>query len=205
MPTPLLPNPNRRHQVTRVAQSRARELIIAYLAAAKTSTDTSSIFGPVGAALHPNARLTKAGPVAHPSGVGALVLRNLERVGAGLNGEIWEPEPGEKEMDEGRKGEGDLRGEVEAERTEHVAGGVREEWQDKEEFEREQDQDVFLRDDDITGQDVPRIKVMQTQMRVEEVTNITVDKEFRKKLKKERLKQTKRTKMETQQKVASRT
>jgi hypothetical protein len=132
------------------------------------------------------------------------VLRNLERVAAGLNGEIWEPEPDEKDLDEGRKVEGDLREEFEAERTDDVAAGVREEWQDKEEFEREQDQDVFLRDDDITGQDVPRIKVTRAQMRDEEATNITVDKEFRKKLKKDRRKEEKRIKTETQKEVASR-
>lgn len=93
-------------------------------------------------------------------GVAGLVLRNLERVRAGLKGEFWAAEPAEEglELAGGGKEQGFPGG-----KEMEMDGADREEgwedgWQDKEEFEREQEQEVFVRDDDVTGKDVPSLK-----------------------------------------------
>lgn len=219
------PPPIQHHRTTQISQSRALELISAYLDATKATTDLaptptapspspslsspnnppptskSSIPSPAprGAALHPNAVLTEAGPVAPGGGAAGLVLRNLERVRAGLKGEMWAPGLGEVGLGEGSREPGDLGGEMEME----MEGADRKEgweegWQDKEEFEREQEQDVFVRDEDVTGKEGPSVKARLARM--EEETGLpsrrgggtVIDKEARKKAKSQRRKEEKR-------------
>lgn len=215
MSTSLPPPPIRHHLTTCIPQSRALDLISAYVAAANTSTEASSttnntsstspltipLFTPSGAALHPNALLTEAGPVAPSGGVAGLVLRNLERVRAGLRGEIWAAEPegegeGEKGWEGAKNGEGDLRVEMEVERMGGEGENVAQEgWQDKEEFERQQELEVGVSDEDTTGKGVPKVKVAPERLGEEArllKERSSVDKEDRKKRKKEKRTQEKR-------------
>lgn len=70
--------PYHHHSTERISQSHALSLLSSYLAAAATE-----------AYLHPNALLTESGPVTPSSGAHSmgLVLHNLKRVEAGLKGE----------------------------------------------------------------------------------------------------------------------
>lgn len=130
-------------------------------------------------------------------GVAGLVLRNLERVRAGLKGETWAAEPGEEGLDESRKEQGYLGEELKKEREDKEAG-LEDGWQDKEEFEREQEQEVFVRDEDITGKEVPMVKATPTRMGDEsglvkrKDVDAMIDKKARKKLKMERRKEERR-------------
>lgn len=146
--------------------------------------------------------------MAPTGGVAGLVLRNLERVRAGLKGEIWAAEPGERGVDEvgdeevvrSPGGEEVVRypgGEVEIERGEGEVGAVAG-WQEKEEFERQQGPEVFGRDEDVTGKGmppgkgVPRVKATPAriwdgaELLREEGMDARLDKNARKKMKKER-------------------
>lgn len=135
--------------------------------------------------------------MAPAGGVAGLVLRNLERVRAGLKGEIWAAGPGEEWLDESRKEQGYLGGGMEMERAEK-GERVEDGWQDKEEFEREQEQEVFIRDEDITGKEVPRVKATSTQMGegarmvIKRGTDAVMDKRDRKMMKMARRKQERR-------------
>jgi len=108
-----------------ITQEQALQHIQTYLALTKSAPY-----------LLPNARLEPSGPTAGSSG--HVTIRNLERVEAGLRGEslapsldIFAPTSAE-ENGEGIVGEGN---------------GEEMEWQDKDEFEREQD--------DIEGEIMP--------------------------------------------------
>lgn len=130
-------------------------------------------------------------------GVAGLVLRNLERVRAGLKGESWVAEPAEEGLwlDESRKEQGFL-GEGKMEMGGASRGeGWEDGWQDKEEFEREQEQEVFVRDEDVTAKDVPSVTAMPA--RIDEGSrpvnrngeDATIDRHARKKAKKARRKE----------------
>lgn len=180
--------PPHRHLTTaRIPPSRALSLLSAYLVA---STQDAS--------LHPNALLAESGPTVTSSsstghsaggrrGGGGLVLHNLRRVEAGLKGEylgagaeagFWgESLEGKNEGDEERRSPTSLRnvgvgeGNAAAPGTE---GGLEgwdgeDEWQDREEFEREQvvvgggalgekGMEVERRDREVNEVEVPRVK-----------------------------------------------
>lgn len=145
--------------------------------------------------------------MAPAGGVASLVLRNLERVRAGLKGEIWAAELGEKGVDE--DGDEEMVGfpgrEVEIEPREGKVGAEAG-WQEKEDFEREQEQGVFVRDEDVTGKGmppekgVPRVKATRAQMGDgtellrEEGMDAGLYKETRRKMKKERRRDDRRVK-----------
>ncbi|KAK4697959.1 hypothetical protein P7C71_g195, partial [Lecanoromycetidae sp. Uapishka_2] len=121
--------PHRLHASKPISVTEALNLVSAYLSA--TATDPS---------LHPNALHTDNGPIVPSAGSNTgLVLHNLRRVEAGLRGEQLGPDPitqGFGEEDVGMT-------EVGMPREERVAGQpdleMEGEWQDKEQYEREQD------------------------------------------------------------------
>ena len=178
--------PHRLHSSTQVSPSRALSLLSAYLEA--TATDPS---------LHPNALLTENGPITPSSGSSTgLVLHTLKRVEAGLRGEHL---AADFKFD---KFGGDglpefMRGKAEhpvattgGSQIEHPNGAAESEWQDKEEFEREQEVvggDIGDRDNAVEGRfeeeggQVPTVKTVSTKNMKE--------KEGRKKAKRERRKQ----------------
>ena len=133
--------PTHHHSHHRIPLSHAHTLVAAYLSA--SATDPS---------LHPNALLTENGPITPNAGSNTgLVLHNLKRVEAGLRGEylgaylelgkkgaLLEDLDGalgvvddttKRNEERGMSGEGRTGGTVEAE----------EDWQDRSEFEREQE------------------------------------------------------------------
>ncbi|KAL2040116.1 hypothetical protein N7G274_007019 [Stereocaulon virgatum] len=129
--------PHRLHTTTQISPSQALTLLSAYLHA--TTTDPS---------LHPNALLTDNGPITPSSGsTTGLVLHNLKRVEAGLRGEHLAADlTFEKFGGEGLPGLMPVGGGSEG--GKEVVGGAKEAdldlgmeggWQDKEEFEREQE------------------------------------------------------------------
>lgn len=121
--------PTTHHTTTPLSPARALTLLTAYLSAATTN-----------ASLHPNALLTETGPIAQSSGSNTgLVLHNLKRVEAGLRGEHLAADLTFKEF--GRDGLPDLMtdGGLEGVRTGGKEGTEEKTWQDKGEFEREQD------------------------------------------------------------------
>ncbi|MCJ1455571.1 hypothetical protein MMC28_005926 [Mycoblastus sanguinarius] len=172
--------PCHHHSSRRIPQSEALSLLSAYLEAA--ATDPS---------LHPNALLTENGPVAPSSGSNTgLVLHNLKRVEAGLKGEHLAADLAFNDLD----GDGPLlpdltAGELPAssvrnEGQTHVV--VEDEWQDREQFEREQEVvqgEIGKRDNSVEGGiaeggQVPMVKA----------TASSGDTDAKKKAKKERLK-----------------
>ncbi len=169
------------HSSIPISTTEALSLLSAYLEA--TTTDPS---------LHPSAHLTEHGPIAPASGPNTgLVLHNLRRVEAGLRGENL----GEDLTFQKYGGDGlpELMPTGIAEDAgDHIyeeQGGVEMEgeWQDKAEFERQQEVvqgDVGKRDNaadggfEAEGGDVPRVIA----------TWGSKDREARKKAKKERTK-----------------
>lgn len=178
--------PYRLHSSTQVSPSRAHFLLSAYLEA--TATDAS---------LHPNALLTENGPITPSSGSSTgLVLHTLKRVEAGLRGEHLAADltfekfggNGLPELVPGNAGNAVVT--ADGSQMEHQNGEVEGGWQDKEEFEREQELvegDIGDRDNAVEGGfeeeggKVPMVKTIPTK-RLKE-------KEERKKAKKERRKQ----------------
>lgn len=178
--------PHRLHSSTQVLPSRALSLLSAYLEA--TATDPS---------LHPNALLTENGPITPSSGSSTgLVLHTLKRVEAGLRGEHL---AADLKFD---KFGGDGLPELMPGKAEHPVvtvggssieqpnGALESEWQDKEEFEREQEVvggDIGDRDNAVEGgfEDeggkVPMVKTISKRSMKE--------KEERKKAKKEKRKE----------------
>ena len=169
-----------------ISTSEALSLLSAYLEA--TNTDPS---------LHPNAHLTEHGPVAPSSGPNiGLVLHNLRRVEAGLRGEnlgedltfqkyggegLPELMPNGVVMDTGDH----MPRSSSSKEQEYV--GMEGEWQDKAEFERQQEVvqgDIGKRNNAVVGScgeeggSVPRVKA----------TWGPEDKEAKKKAKKEKKK-----------------
>lgn len=178
------------HTNTHISTSKALSLLSAYLEA--TTTDPS---------LHPGAHLTEHGPVAPASGQNTgLVLHNLRRVEAGLRGENLGEDLTFRKY--GGNGLPDLMPTGVAEDvSNHVHRGsfteeqgdveVAGEWQDKTEFERQQEVvqgDIGKRDNAIDGgfEDegglVPRVIA----------TWDPIDKEARREAKKERNKKIKK-------------
>lgn len=173
--------PLRKHASTHIRPSRALSLLSAYLAA---STQDAS--------LHPNAILAESGPKAgalssstggHSAGVvgrGGLVLHNLRRVEAGLRGEYLGAEggftlqgvkEGEEDEESGVRDVGAREGNAAAVAAGGLGGGLEgeDEWQDREEFEREQvvvgggalgekTIEVETRDREVDEVEVPRVK-----------------------------------------------
>lgn len=216
--------PNRHHTTTRIPPSRALSLLSAYLAA---STQDASLHpnallaesGPKAAAF------SSSSSVGHSAGSGGrggggLVLHNLRRVEAGLKGEYLGPGAevgfrgdlldGENEgyEDEERRLRTSLRdvgirgGNLVAAETGTVGGLEEEEredeWQDREEFEREQvvvgggslgekEMEVEKRDREVNEVEVPRVK-----------ETISGDKEERKRKKERRMKEKMEAKMKRQ-------
>ncbi|CAF9915476.1 hypothetical protein IMSHALPRED_002617 [Imshaugia aleurites] len=183
--------PTVHHASTPLSPSQTLTLLTAYLSG--THTDPS---------LHPSAHLTEHGPVAPSTGPNTgLVLHNLRRVEAGLRGENLGDDAtfrkyggdglpglvvgnGAADEEEARRG---WRGEGEA------GQGAEGEWQDKAEFERQQEVvqgDVGERDNGVDGGFeeeggvVPRVKS----------TWDPGDTDARKKAKKERRKKTNKEK-----------
>ena len=172
------------HSTIHISTSEALSLVSAYLEA--SSADSS---------LHPNAHLTEHGPVAPSSSTG-LVLHNLRRVEAGLRGENL----GEDLISSKYGGDGLpelMSNGVAKDTSEHVHRDtshkeqrdveIEDEWQDKSEFERQQELvqgDIGKRDNAVDGgfQEeegyVPRVKA----------TWGPGDKDAKKKAKKERKK-----------------
>lgn len=170
------------HSSIPISSSEALSLLSAYLEA--TNTDPS---------LHPSAHLTEHGPVAPSSGPNTgIVLHNLRRVEAGLRGESLGEDLTFRKY--GGDGLPELMGDGVAEGAgestsyeEHGGVEMQGEWQDKAEFERQQEVvqgDVGKRDNAVDGGFeeeggvVPRVKA----------TWGFEDKEAKKKAKKERIK-----------------
>ncbi|KAL8741053.1 MAG: hypothetical protein Q9190_006295, partial [Brigantiaea leucoxantha] len=119
----------------RVSTSEAHALLTAFLDASATD-----------ASLHPNALLTEAGPITASTGANTgLVLHNLKRVQAGLEGKHLAAELTLKDLDADslpnslpiRNGKlGEEEGLEPA--TVEVKPGGNDDWQDKGEYEREQ-------------------------------------------------------------------
>ena len=127
--------PHRFHSSTQVSPSRALLLLSAYLEA--TATDAS---------LHPNALFTENGPITPSSGSSTgLVLHTLKRVEAGLRGEHLAADLAFEKFDGDALPEpifgnaGNPVPTVEGSQMKQHTGAVEGEWQDKEEFEREQE------------------------------------------------------------------
>jgi hypothetical protein len=174
--------PTRRQSSRRVAPAEALGLVSAYLEDA--TTDFS---------LRPNAQLTDDGPIAAMAGSETnLVLHNLRRVEAGLQGRHLRRDPPSAnstgpgwagaEQDAGSEGGATPGGGADGE----MGGGG---WQDKAEFEREQEivqGEVGIRnyaevDGVAGGVDVPRVAM-------------GIDKDARKRNKAERRKKEQRKK-----------
>ncbi|KAF2198201.1 hypothetical protein GQ43DRAFT_340335, partial [Delitschia confertaspora ATCC 74209] len=163
--------------------------------------------------LHPDALLTPTGPTfsSHGGPMGGVVMHNLRRVAAGLRGEVLEVEV-EVEGGEGGEGLGEGVGHVEV--AERVVGGavggtgkkdvkglkdVEEGWQAMSEYEREEgaievgeigDRDHFVG----AGGEEPVVEVHGEDGESKKRKGEGLDKEARKKAKKERNKEFKRKK-----------
>lgn len=123
--------PIHHHSSQCISPPQAQQLLASFLET--TATDPS---------LHPNALLTEDGPVNRSSSMG-LVLHNLERVEAGLRGVHLAADLSFKGF--GGEGLPDLmndvlmNSEVEGERSKaEPENNLMPDWQDKEEYEREQ-------------------------------------------------------------------
>ena len=178
--------PHRLHGSRRVSQSEALELISKYLEDATTD-----------ASLQPNALLTEAGPVSASQGATlGLILHNLQRVEAGLRGEHLAVEEDNAEGDDDAQ-ENLIDNGVPNGDDERDAGAG--EWQDKDEFEREQDveqgelgeRQAPVVEGPAGEADVPEIKTSMSQK----------EKNARKDAKKAKRKQEKRDKEEKRKKL----
>ena len=183
--------PIRHHSTTPISTQTALSLLSNYLEA--TLTDAS---------LHPNAILTENGPITPAVGESTgLVLHNLRRVEAGLKGEHLEADSTLEKHDEhglsGLKVDDAIAGatEIPIDNPREPGQELEGEWQDKEQFEREQDivqGELGARDNashsghERDGGDVPKVKATVT----------SEDKDARKRRKKERKKREQREKEE---------
>lgn len=183
-------HPPFRHYATRqIASSRALSLLSQYLAAAGSD-----------ASFHPNALLTEAGPVTPSSGTHqmGLVLHNLQRVEAGLRGEQLTTELAWDHHIEGEPNGTDLgpqglvHGANDSLATNHDG------WQDKAEFDREQDieQGEMGDKDNLVGDQGDGIRVPNVWV---EGTKSATEKDARKRKKKERRLQDRRAVLAKQQ------
>ncbi|KAI4103680.1 MAG: hypothetical protein L6R37_003686 [Teloschistes peruensis] len=124
--------PTNHHDGQRITTHRAQQLLARFLD--QTATDAS---------LHPNALLTENGPITPSSGSTGLVLHNLKRVEAGLRGEHLAADLSFKTF--GGEGLPNLMGSgilnsdlTKQHRKEGEIQDFQEDWQDKDEYEREQ-------------------------------------------------------------------
>lgn len=124
--------PIRHHSSQRISTQQAQQLLAEFLE--ETTTDAS---------LHPNALLTENGPITPSSGSTGLVLHNLKRVEAGLRGEHLAADLTFKDF--GGEGLPDLTvneapngDRAEKSSKKEAEQGFEEDWQDKDEYEREQ-------------------------------------------------------------------
>lgn len=172
--------PHRLHSSQVVSSSHARTIIFAYLEAA--TADPS---------LHPDAVLTENGPIAPASGAATgLVLHNLKRIEAGLRGEYLAPDlevegfeaDGLPNTELQKMGITSLSGPAQDRREVQETENLDMEWQDKDEYEREQE---------IIRGDVGNIKSTMDEepeimRRPTKVVKSISEKEARKRAKKER-------------------
>ncbi|KAL4736862.1 hypothetical protein BDV11DRAFT_192957 [Aspergillus similis] len=172
-PTPLPPttilssNP--------ITQAVAHDFLAAYLDRATTDP-----------ALQPNAGISEHGPVSRTTAAAPnIILHNLKRVQAGLAGEVLGRDLAIAEMKEGAQL-------AQAQSGNDNADGT---WEDKAQFEQEQDgyqvYDANVQDQP-EGMDVDNVD--ETEGKVAATTG-TLDKEERKRLKKERRKAEKKAKL----------
>ncbi|KAL9587373.1 MAG: hypothetical protein Q9212_000300 [Teloschistes hypoglaucus] len=124
--------PTNHHDGQRITTHRAQQLLARFLD--QTATDAS---------LHPNALLTENGPITPSSGSTGLVLHNLKRVEAGLRGQHLAADLSFKAFGgEGLPnlmGNGTLDGDLTKQHgKEGEIQDFQEDWQDKDEYEREQ-------------------------------------------------------------------
>ncbi|KAL8812713.1 MAG: hypothetical protein Q9200_000823 [Gallowayella weberi] len=183
--------PVRHHSSQRISPSKAQEFLAAFLEA--TTIDSS---------LHPNALLTEDGPMNASSGSTGLVLHNLKRVEAGLRGEHLAADLTFKDF--GGEGLPSLMSNgipiagAENDRSNGEAGqDALLDWQDKEEYEREQaieHGDLGSRNTAIAdlGPDKPSNKVGEVPAVHQAEGANKVDKLDRKRKKKEKRDQKKR-------------
>ena len=182
-----------------IPASQALDLLSTYLIA--TNTDAS---------LHPNALLTESGPISANSGSNTgLVLHNLKRVEAGLRGEhlgadlsfskfggegLPELQVGKDEGGTSTDKAGLAKGAVVDGQDQDVdMENAEEGWQDKSEFEREQEVtqgETGKRMPNVVEGEVPNVRESKS----------TGDKEDRKKRKKQRRNQEKSMKEEMRRK-----
>ena len=127
--------PSYNHSSKKISPSQALELLSSYLAESATNPS-----------LHPNAFLTEAGPVTPTSGSSTgLTLHNLKRIEAGLRGEILATDFS-LERQRSEQGENgflrvtDSASIVDDEGKPPLDAGTEEvKWQDRGEYEREQE------------------------------------------------------------------
>ncbi|MCJ1441707.1 MAG: hypothetical protein MMC23_002199 [Stictis urceolatum] len=173
--------PQRIHSSRTIAQSEALDFVTDYLEAAVDD-----------ASLHPNALLTESGPISSTQGANlGLVLHNLKRFQAGLRGEHLEAE-----LDLTNLQEDALPDSVNEEGPSGQASttaDVNGDWQDKEEFEREQEEEQGEIGQQISATQETLPGATKSSQSIE--LN-ALDKEARKKRKKEKRLQEKRQKAE---------
>ncbi|KAL8970931.1 MAG: hypothetical protein Q9183_001289 [Haloplaca sp. 2 TL-2023] len=116
------------HSSQQVSTGQAQKLLADFLQ--RTTTDTS---------LHPNAHFTPHGPV-NPSGDGStgIVLHNLKRIEAGLRGEHLSADVLFQNLGEGVSDHIATNGGRAEEQGQQPEQEFIDDWQDKEEYEREQ-------------------------------------------------------------------
>ena len=183
--------PHQHHATRRVSPSEAVTLLSTYLHQA--ITDPS---------LHPNALLTEDGPITPSTGsTTGLILHNLERLEAGLRGERLATE--QASLTRGDiNGQSNMNGIIDHPDSKGVEGRIDEEgervmgmdWQDRGEFEREQDivqGEIGLRDNAVMDGG-HLVDGEEASVRGKVKIGDGAEKEMRRRAKKERKKQLKR-------------
>ncbi|KAL4808991.1 hypothetical protein BDV18DRAFT_133682 [Aspergillus unguis] len=168
-PTPLPPTTILTTQP--ISQTVAHDFLAAYLDRATTDP-----------ALQPNAGISEHGPVSRTTAAAPnIILHNLKRVQAGLAGEVLGRDLAIAEMKEGA-----AQAQAQAQAQSGDAEGT---WEDKKQFEQEQgaeQNDVNVRDGEAEAMDVDQDDAGEAG---------TLDKDERKRLKKERRKAEKKAKL----------
>lgn len=180
-PSPLAPTKVLKSE--RISQSAANEFLASYLE--RAATDPS---------LQPDSTLSGHGPVSANTGAAPnLVLHNLKRVQAGLAGEVlgrdltFSNESGVFELQSDQFTDGqDWTGTAALPGRKGKKGGADDGWQDAQTFAREQVPLVETGADEDQGTE----QKMRHDMEIDDTPkeDATVDKEERKRLKKERRK-----------------
>lgn len=153
-----------------ISQSVAHDFLAAYLDRATTDP-----------ALQPNAGISEHGPVSRTTAAAPnIILHNLKRVQAGLAGEVLGRDLAIAEMKEGAQAQAQAQ-----------SGNGEGSWEDKKQFEQEQG--VEGNDVNVGGEEA--MELDNTEVAHEGNAAGTLDKEERKKLKKERRKAEKKAKL----------